>query len=69
MDQLNDQLNAVSMSAQNYLEQARNQAVSRYRGCRGFCVWVLDLGFGFDLIMCGATLDSCFAIILVASTP
>jgi hypothetical protein len=28
MDQLNDQLNAVSMSAQNYLEQARNQAVS-----------------------------------------
>jgi hypothetical protein len=29
MDQLNDQLNAASVSASNYLQQARNQAVSR----------------------------------------
>ena len=28
MDQLNDQLNAASVSASNYLQQARNQAVS-----------------------------------------
>lgn len=45
MDQLNDQLNSVSVSAQNYLEQARNQAVSTgLVHCVDGCIGIEDCG-------------------------